>query len=126
MPWSVTFFEADNVVETRYEGSLTPDDLRDAVTETIRVSVAHQCRFLVGDCTTLEGGHSISDLYAMASLVEAAQAGPFKEAVILPQLTAPQHDVRFWETTCFNRGINVRVFGDHAAAWTWLRDSATD
>lgn len=126
MPWHITYQADTQIVETSYVGRLLPAELYAAVSQTIAAGRDHQARRFLGDCTALQGGHSILDLYELANLIIALRPGPIKEAVLLPQLAAIQEEVQFWETTCVNRGFNVRLFADKAAAVRWLCDSATD
>lgn len=121
MPITSRFNAELGIVETIYAGRIAPAELESSVTETLDLSRAHQTRLLLGDCTDLEGGHSVADLYHLASLVVATGPLPLKEAVILPHLTAPARDVEFWESTCQNRGLEVKVFPDRTAALVWLR-----
>ncbi len=121
MPWSVSYSPELHAVVTIYAGILPPDALREAVESTI--TQARRCgttRYLA-DCSELQGGHSIGDLYDLAKLLESlgVERGS-REALILPQLSAAAADVHFWETVCLNRGYSVRVFPTVPEAMAWL------
>ncbi len=120
MPWRVDIPLEASLVETTYSGVLTPPELSDAVRETLRVAETSGLKRFLADCTSLEGGHSILDLYALVDSIAKDATGIDKEAVLLPSLPAAAEDVRFWETACFNRGLNVRVFVDRESAREWL------
>jgi len=45
-----------------------------------------------------------------------------KEAVLLPGLPASAENVKFWEMTCSNRGLNVKIFIDRENAIKWLME----
>ena len=121
MSWHLEMTEHASfpILETHYVGVLSPSQLSAAVHATIDGARAMTRPLLLGNCTALAGGHSPFDLYA-DMLLSAGLAGTFKEAVLLPALPGPIEDVRFWETTCLNRGINVRVFTERDAAVAWL------
>ena len=121
MPWQVKVNPDVPVIETYYSGRLSPDELNDAVKETIVQARARNIRLLLGDCTALAGGHSVFDLYHLANDVCLNHKGiTVKEAVVLPELPAQKENVMFWETACFNRGMHVRIFGDRKSALDWL------
>jgi len=123
MPWSIRTQGDPPIIETTYAGLLSPTELTDAIAATIELVRTSGVQRLIGDCSELEGGHSIADLYLMADLVSVASVGmTFREAVILPGLDEPADSVAFWETACYNRGLTVRVFKDRGSALAWLLD----
>ena len=123
MPWQVVYRADLQFVETSYRGNMLAEELRAAFDETVALGRTHNAQRYLGDCTALQGGHSIVDLYELAKLMAGLVPPGFKEAVLLPQLTATLQDVQFWETACFNLGLLVRVFADRAAAVAWLCDN---
>jgi hypothetical protein len=111
-----------SIIETTYEGLMTPAELRAAVHATIEMVERHQAFLLLGDCARLAGGHTVVDLYELADVVRASPNGfRVKEAVLVPKGARAQNDVRFWETTCNNRGLTVKMFEDRNEAVAWLR-----
>lgn len=65
--------------------------------------------------------HPVADLYFLADALAAAGNVPqFREALLLPSLPDSIEHVRFWETTCANRGLNVRLFDNRQRAIDWL------
>lgn len=125
MPWSVSLDPRYPVIETIYSGHLSPAELEEAF-EAARKLVFDSGRSLVlADCTDLEGGHSVTDLYHLAeTFAKVTMEHPVKEAVLLSEMPNPAGMARFWETTCYNRGINVRVFTDREGALAWLTGGA--
>lgn len=121
MPWHIKIHSDWPIIETCYEGALSPKDLSDAVAKTMAIACTREEQFLLADCTALEGGHSLFDLYALVDVLLASGiAHTLKEAVLLPTITETAEKVRFWETTCLNRGIEVRTFTDRQRAIEWL------
>lgn len=121
MPWSVRFVTEQNYVETQYAGVLTGEELRAAVHATLDAGKAAGTHDYLGDCTAMEGGHSVVDLYPLVDLLEASNtARTYREAIILPTLSAPAKDVAFWETAAKNRGFTIRLFTNREEALRWL------
>ncbi|MBX7223065.1 MAG: hypothetical protein K1Y36_24175 [Blastocatellia bacterium] len=76
---------------------------------------------LLGDCSGLAGGHSLVDLFALAKNLGQTDLGfKVKEAVLVAADSPMLSQIQFWETTCFNRGICVRIFQDREEAIAWL------
>ena len=121
MPWTTSYLEDLDVVLTVYAGVIPPADLQKAAAATLKLAREQGTHRLLGDCATLEGGHSIVDLYGLGQMLESLPlpAG-LHEALVMPQLTAVARDVHFGETTCRNRGIDVRVFKTMDEALAWL------
>lgn len=121
MPWNIQIPEDQPIVETVYEGILTPSELGEAAHQTIATAREHQRMKLLGDCSRLVGGHTVVDLFGLAELLEQSGLSPvLKEAIVLPAYSPADEAVRFWETTCLNRGMQVRIFPDRASALAWL------
>jgi hypothetical protein len=121
MPWTARLNAEAAIVEITYVGVLTRVDLTAAALAALDVARAHDNWRILADCTRLEGGHSITDLYFLAeAIATSGVAGLLKEAVLLPALPAVADDVQFWETTCSNRGLRVKVFGEREVALHWL------
>lgn len=126
MPWFASIHPSLPIVVTQYVGVLTPSELSDAVQETLNLAYMHGTPLLLGDCTALEGGHSIADLYALArNLMEVSTTLLLKEAVLLPTLPAAAQDVKFWEDTSVNHGLQVQIFQDRQSALDWLLQEET-
>ena len=123
MSWTASLDPRYPVIETTFSGRLSPADLGDAF-EAIRKLVFDSGRSLVlADCTALQGGHSVTDLYHLAeTFAKVTVQHPVKEAVLLSEMPNTAGMARFWETTCYNRGINVRAFADRNGALAWLMD----
>lgn len=121
MPWIAAYRADLDLVETHYQGTLPPDELRAAIVRTVELGLAHGTKRFLSDCSTLQGGHTVMDLYGLASILQSCGLPPHScEALIMPNLPVAAADVRFWETICRNRGLEVRAFPDHASALAWL------
>lgn len=121
MPWNVTIDPTARFVETTFAGVLSPEELKAAVMATLHACQSRNMPLLLADCSTLEGGHSIVDLYEMASAVAAsAVVGQLREAVLVPTTAVAADSVQFWETAAGNRGLTVQLFQDREGAMAWL------
>jgi len=121
MPWDVRYIEESNVVETRYSGRLTTDELHDVVVATFELGKARGTHSFLGDCSELGAPDSLVDIYTLVKFYETLPVDPgAKEALVLPAAQAVQHDLGFYETVAQNRGFNVRLFTDREHALAWL------
>lgn len=121
MPWSCLARPDERLVEIRYVGRISPGELQAAFQETMTTCVAHDLHSILADCSELRDGHSLLDLYGlMDALLATGLAHKIKEAIVMPQPGDSWERVRFWETSCLNRGIRVRIFPDRPAAVEWL------
>ena len=121
MPWTAGLDPEKPLVVTHYAGELTPQDLQDAFVGTLELMTSSNRMRLLADCSQLKGGHTIADFYYLADAIAAIPAGRrMREAVLLPALPGSIEAVGFRETTCANRGLNVRVFDQRDAALAWL------
>lgn len=120
MPWNVQHHAEIHIVEIRFIGQLTPQELQAALEQSLAAGQHHDTYRYLADCSELQGGHSIVDLYNMADMLAALQLPRFREAVLMPQLAASREHIGFWESACFNRGLQVRVFESRPVALEWL------
>lgn len=119
MPWKVLAHPDLPIVETTYAGIMTGADVAAAAAETLRVANGLGRNRLFADCSSLEGGHTILDLYDLTNL-EQVSGLRLREAILQPELASAMEMVRFWETACLNRGFTVRIFADRDEATRWL------
>jgi hypothetical protein len=49
-----------------------------------------------------------------------------REAIVLPHLKQAAADIRFWETTCRNRGVRIQIVKtvEEGAAWLATQTSS--
>ena len=108
-------------IEARYHGRVTAEQLNEAATQIVAYLDCLAPLRLLADCTDLRGGHSVVDLYYTADwIARDPRLRDLREAVLMPSAGPQVHDGEFWANACGNRGINVRVFTDRAAALAWL------
>ena len=121
MPYTVNIEPAAAFIEIQYVGQVTNQDLESAFRDAVTLANEHQIIRFLADCSSLTGGHSIVDLYAVIDLFEAhGLERNVKEAIVMPIAPDRLTEVRFYETACRNRGYNARIFPDRASAADWL------
>jgi hypothetical protein len=123
LPFSVAYLEELGVIETVYAGNLSPAEFNEAVAATADAAAEHLCTRFLSDCTGLETGDQSAtlDIWALAEFLSSLPPGTFeREALLLPPGAAAGDDIQFYETTCRNRGLDVRIFSSRAVALAWL------
>lgn len=121
MTWKIELDFESSVINLCYADMVNAIDLADSAYSTLELAKTHEIYRILCDCTQLKGGHSVTDLYFLAdAIMSSGIVHKLKEAVLLPKLLAPIENVRFWENTCFNRFIVVRIFDDKDSAIQWL------
>ena len=123
LPFSVTYLDEHHVVETVYSGVLGKGEFEAAVAATGDVAAGHLCTRFLSDCRGLAAGDQSAtlDIWALAEFLGSLPPGVFeREALLLPAVAAAGEEVAFYETTCRNRGLAVRVFAGRDEALDWL------
>ena len=122
MPWNLKKSADFKTLEIEFSGVITAQELSEVMAAAIRLANAENIFLILADCTTLTGKtNSVFDLYFLADVLIAHNLGhKIKEALVLPMQPDLIEDIKFWETTCFNRGIKVRVFNSREQAVKWL------
>jgi hypothetical protein len=121
MAWDIKASEKTGWIEVRYRGRVSSAELSAGCAETLRLAQETKRTRILADCSALEGGHSVVDLYTLAEgLAKSGTGRLLKEAVVLPRDPVAEQNVRFWQTTAQNHGLRVAVFPDRAGALAWL------
>jgi SpoIIAA-like len=111
------------IVEIFYEGDVTPAELAACVDEAIRAVTQHRRVRVLTDCSKLRGGHSLTNLFnEVEKMLSLPMPEGYREAIVVPADKDVAAKVRFWETACVNRGVNVRLFAAPEAARAWLAE----
>ena len=122
MAWNTELSSDGAYVGVTYDGYVTPGELLKCFDATVALVTKHDQWHIFTDTTALQGGHSVTDLYYLADAILATGHGSkIREAVLMSALPDTAEKVRFWETTCANRGLRVRIFTDRGEALGWLR-----
>ena len=112
-----------SVYFAEFENMISPSELEQGVKHIFDFCCDKEVFLIYADCSKLEGGHSVFDLYSLASsLASAPESYRFKEAILINESTKSKDNVRFWETACLNKGFRVKIFNDSTTAMSWLTE----
>lgn len=107
-------------------GVWTVELARNHQREAARIMRDGQLRALLVDLRQARAAFSTSDILDLtASHLERFPLGT-RHAVVYAADTAPAEDARFVETVAFNRGLQLRMYTDIAAARRWLLQPPND
>mgnify|MGYP003541787816 CR=1 FL=1 len=121
MPWDIKYITKPGYTLIRYKGIVTENELIDAFQASKEIINQKNSSLILSDCSTMEGGHSVFDLYKLIKLYEETGfPRNFKEAILMPELRDSVDNVLFYETACLNRGYNVKICREHDEAVAWL------
>jgi hypothetical protein len=122
MAVKIRYHEDIKVVETVYIGPFPKDELFNSVNQTLEFALEKKTLLLLGDCQALSENSSLVDVYSLAEYyLTIFESHKFKEAIILPKDKEVARNLKFYETTCINRGFDVKVFSDRESAISWLK-----
>ena len=120
MPYALRFTAPSTYLEISYTGTVTRDELFSSANEILAALRQHALSRMLTDCTTLDGGPTAFDLYALSDWF-SVNAPRVKEAVLFNDHVLVDPNIQFWETTCHNHCLQVRSVSDRAAALNWLQ-----
>lgn len=121
MPWQARTSADRRYVEILYSGRVTPDELQAAFDRAMELSRSLERPWFFADCTGLTENPPLSGLYFLADqFATVAFEQRVREALVLPARPESADSVTFWETTCANRGLDVKVFAEREPALDWL------
>lgn len=123
MSWTARYAPELGVVEVILTDIVSPADLRAASRLGIDESVRHACPYHLCDASGVRGGHTISDLFLLVgALRDLGLSTVAHQALVPPATDRALQNAVFWETTCRNRGLDVRLFATRAAGLDWLAE----
>jgi hypothetical protein len=123
MSWNICVHPGFPIVEIVYTGVVTPQELSEAIREALSAAHEKGLTRILSDCSALRGGHSVFDLFTLADDLKSDRLSHvLKDAIIIPDEPESVELVRFWETTCINRGISARIFSDRQSSIDWLME----
>jgi hypothetical protein len=123
MPYTLEYNRALNIIELVYTGRYTPQESRESTSKAIALGKEHGDADALVDATEAKLEVSIFDLFDLPDRQYVAQdmKRKIRIAVIPPRRPEDQEAARFYETACFNRGWQVRLFPDRDDAIEWLK-----
>ena len=105
----------------RFKERLSRQDCVRATKTLLEARVGAGPHSVLVDVRNAVCGLGVGDIYAVPALWEHGHVHHGSAlALLVTAASAHKRDVEFFETTCRNRGWNVRAFDDEAAALAWL------
>jgi hypothetical protein len=121
MSWKTNLVENPGYIEVTYSGKVSPEELFTALKNAVFLSRKNNVILFLADLTEMAGGHSVFDLYGAISIYETLKFdAKAKEAILMTSLQDTVDEIKFYETTCKNRGFNVKIFNQKEEAISWL------
>ena len=103
-------------------GKRTPQNVRRFLEEAYRACVEKDCSSLLLELRLAGPSLDSTSIFNVISQ-RAADGAKLRRIAYVDPLTSNASDARFAETVAINRGVNVRLFPDVAAAARWLSDA---
>lgn len=126
MPRTMTLLAASGVVKSVYSGVVPPAAVAQGIKEAVTFARENGVSRFLTDCSGLEAGAAPSDLYQLAELLAGLEGvRGLREAIVLPHLKQAAADIRFWETTCRNRGVRIQIVKSVEEGEAWLATQTT-
>jgi hypothetical protein len=122
MPWTYEYNSTLQIVDVIHTGKVTAHELRESVSEFIRLEEEKGLNRFFIDATEMELASSLIDIYDMPTkqFIEQKADRMGRVAIIPPSNPKTKEDVRFFETVCKNRGWMVNIFTNRETAVKWL------
>jgi len=121
MPWEMQYIADKETLVVAPSGYLSDDDARELTGQAIALLQETHATRVLSDCRGLESAPSVAALYWLVQ--DYANRGvPRHTRIALVHSKAPQavELAQFYETLCFNRRFQARVFQSKHAAEAWL------
>jgi hypothetical protein len=123
MPWRVSDPENSRIIEIIYTGVVTEADLQEGVGAVLGLIKSSGRKRVLTDCTAVVQGPTLTTIFLEAEAVGSDDAHlRVREALLLPDRPQPSESVKFWETSCRNRGHTACTFRDRQSALEWLSE----
>jgi hypothetical protein len=127
MAYTLEYNHALRIVELVYTGLHTSQESRESTSKAIALGKEHGDADALVDATEAKLAVSIFDLFDLPDRQYVAEnmKREIRVAVVPPSRPEDQEAARFYETACFNRGWQVRLFPDRDHAIAWLKGTDT-
>ncbi|KAF0140383.1 MAG: hypothetical protein FD122_2497 [Stygiobacter sp.] len=111
------------IIETKYSGIVTFNEIVEFSSEVIITAIENDCFFTLGDYSEAEVEITTLEIYKMPKII-ADKVAPlgvhphkFKRAFVIAE---HQKDFYFFETVTLNSGQNAKIFRTIEDARNWL------
>jgi hypothetical protein len=123
MAYTLEYNSTLRIVELVYTGLYTSQESRESASKAIALGKEHGDADALVDATQAKLAVSIFDLFDLPNrqYVEEDMKHKIRVAVVPPRQPEDQEAARFYETACYNRGWQVRLFPNRDDAIEWLK-----
>ena len=121
MPYKIHIHTEREFIEVVYSGPVTPDEVLEVDSKTIKLERKNVPNLYLSDFLNANLTFSILDLYNKPSTWTKRGFNPLnKLAIISTNFGKQWEDLKFFETTSLNQGLNVKIFSNREDALDWL------
>lgn len=122
MPWEYKSDFDKNMIEVKYTGNVTAQDLQESTSKVITLEKETGIHRILSDTTEANLAASLSDLYdiPMKQYVEEDADTLGHLAIILSTSTKEREAAEFFQIVCRSSGWQVQTFDDRQMAIDWL------
>jgi hypothetical protein len=125
MPWEYKTNSDQNIIEVKYTGNVTAQDLRESTSKVIAFEKETGIHSILSDTTEANLAASLSDLYAIPTkqYVEEVADPSGHLAIILSTSPKEREAAEFFQIVCRSAGWCVNTFASRQLAIDWLISS---
>ena len=126
MAWSIHHDLDSCILEIRYTGENSMDDLKESTSRAIAETKEHDITRIIVDVTEVKLPFETSELIQLPGgqyVLEHARRDSYV-AVVMPNSHRERNMARFYENACRNRGWHVKTFAGRESALQWLEQVA--
>ena len=123
MPHNVTYNSELHMVESKYQGDVTLNEIKEHILEIIKVAKEQNCFFLLNDFREATMRLSTFDIYELPKIISGITTSSeipvykFKRALVVKK---DLRDYDFFETVTANNAQRNKLFQDIDKAREWL------
>ena len=125
MPWEYKTNSDQNMIEVKYTGKVTAQDLQESTSKVITMEKETGIHSILSDTTEANLAASLSDLYAIPTKQYVQEGADFRGnlAIILSTSPKEREAAEFFQIVCRNAGWSVNTFASRQLAIDWLKSS---
>jgi hypothetical protein len=123
MPWEITYSTDQHIVFAKAVGRMTVSEILLNGVQAVQLLQLYKCGQTLLDIQEAEINLSTIEIYYLPEVYERIQLSPAYRVAVLLSNTLPRNkraSMQFLEDVSVNRGYNIHIFYDRAAALAWL------
>lgn len=121
MPYTIKFLEDKKIVIIENIGTISSEEFEKQSIEALELGKNKNTSWFLADSTQIAGKITTLELLDFPNMYERIGAPKTtKLAVVIPEDSIVQENIKFLETVCLNRGWQVKIFETKDLAVEWL------